>query len=1114
MRILWRVGIFSLGPLLAFACGGDPSVVQKPSGDDDGEGGEGAVSGTTGTGGTAGTIPQGGTGGDTTGGKGGTAGNGAEGGEPGDPCDGVVCDRGMHCVDGDCEDNEDCDDDLDCTEVKYCNNGTCTDDDCTPDTKSCDGNAVVTCNSNGSANPGVECESGGYFTSMCVDTGSGNAGCGCEDDWDCPPFTVCDVNVCTGTGVAPTCTLPPTPFTDVLPQLEFRWGGANHEYDNNGGDDNFDGTDVPGDDADDDATGKAFPWSAQVVSPPIVINLDDDNGDGKANELDFPEIVFLSHHETQRDTNGVIRAVHGGGPNKGQDFFALCGNPARPMTQQASYTDASGAYWSEGAAVMVDCATDGNAESRGDALARSSSAPAAGDIDGDGFPEIVVALENKGFMILNNRGEPLFTSPADVLEPAGIFYVSPAPALVNLDFQGLAEIVVGNRVITLTSSGSTFAIDRIFVGAEARGTQDQSGFINGPTACVADLTSDPGLEIVAGPTAYKLPPSPPMSCGTAAMPCPLDVVWNARSALAAEQAEGLCAVADVMGACTSVADCATNPPGPAEPLDGAPEVVLIANGHLVILAGDTGTVLYDQQVPSGGQRGGAPNIDDFDGDGFPEIATALENFYTVLDLQAPSTACPAWPDLLDARTAPPQTNPPRDAGGMSCRRDSDCTTAGTTCNETSGECVCLHNGWKRDTEDDSSRVTSSSIFDFNGDGAAEVVYNDECYFRVYDGSTGSVYLALPSVSRTIIENPVVADVDNDGNAEIVFVQNNWVEQCDEGGDWDTGGALDSWPSGMNDVRKDSLPNGIEVWGDPTDTWVAARRVWNQHAYHVTNVLEGGGIPLHEPESWRPLNGRLYNTYRSQPRNYGVAPDLALPAIQISSPDAACGELSDTIQITVLVKNQGDLRVGPGVVLEFFGTWDGDEEALLDGGGAPITVTLTKSLEPGASTLVTVEYEVGWNAAPNDDALPDSVRVVIDGADRERECVEDNNEVEIGVGSTGEMLADLAVSVDAAACNGSVTVTVENTGSESASDILVEIYAGDPSSGGTLLGEITIDGPLDPGDSETVTADVFAGSYSSDVTIWVVADPNDTIAECNDANNVAEGPMLDCQNEPH
>ena len=64
-------------------------------------------------------------------------------------------------------------------------------------------------------------------------------------------------------------------------------------------------------------------------------------------------------------------------------------------------------------------------------------------------------------------------------------------------------------------------------------------------------------------------------------------------------------------------------------------------------------------------------------------------------------------------------------------------------------------------------MTGSTLFDFNGDGAAEVIYNDECWFRIYDGLSGVTLFKEPSESRTRIEYPVVADVDN-GNAEIVF----------------------------------------------------------------------------------------------------------------------------------------------------------------------------------------------------------------------------------------------------------------------------------------------------------------------------------------------------------
>jgi len=1151
-EIRWGSGLGVL-LLLTWGCSSTPTVTQPPGGltggssGTAGNGGSGGSGGSS-TGATGGTVSLGGTGG-TTGGTGATGGSGNI-----DPCDSVDCGEGQRCEEkdgkGECVDNS-CDDvacddselcqsatggghvcvdkctsDAACSESQFCDtsSGECIDDTCTPDTKTCGTDDTVrVCTSNGSPGDAITCDSAGYFDSACSADQAGAGACTCEDDWDCPPYMACEAGVCNGTGVAPTCTLPPTPFSDVLPQIEFQWGGLHHEYQNDGGDwDNSNRPDVPGDDANDDAVGKAFPWSAQVVSVPLVINLDDDNGDGKADERDFPEILFLSHYDDGRDVDGIVRAIHGGGPSKGQDFFALCGNPARPATPAASYSDANGAYWSEGDPVLNDCGSAGEARSNG--LGRSSGALAAGDIDGDGFPEIVVALEDKSFQILSNRGEVLFKSPVDITEVSGsLFYVAPSPALVNLDFDGFPEIVIGNRVVSLKKDDlGNFAIDKVYFGdpTKGRGTQNQSGFLTGPMVCVADLTSDVGMEIVAGPTLYRLPAAPPDGCGdptNLAMACPLDIVWDATAALDGDQSDGFCAVADVLGSCDDEADCAANPPGPDNPLDGKPEVVLVADGHLVILNGADGTLLLDQDL-DGGAWGGAPNVDDFDGDGFPEIATALSDFYRVVDLQAPDADhCPAWPNTLDATSDDLRGNTPRSPGNDSCTKDSDCTTSGTTCNELAKKCVCLHNGWQRDTEDDSSRVTSSSVFDFNGDGAAEVAYGDECYFRVYDGATGGVYLALPSVSRTIVENPVVADVDNDGNAEIVFIANNWVEQCDEGdmsgnSGWDPTGTLRNWPTGT--VFKDQLPSGITVLGDPTDTWVAARRVWNQHAYHVTNVLESGAIPKHEPESWKPLNGRLYNTYRSQPRNYGVAPDLALTAIQISSPDAKCGELSDRIEITVVVKNQGDLRVGPGVDVAFYGTWDGDEEALNDGSGDPIVITLDKSIEPGASLLVTVEYEAGNNDAPHD-ALPDTVSVTIDGGDgaadgKERECDEDNNEVEGDV-DAGDALADLLATVESAVCAGDIVVTVTNNGTEDAEDVVVRIYAGDPSAGGQVLDEKRVDS-IDAGASETVNIDI--GDQDRNVTIWVVVDPDDTITECNDANNVDKGPELMCSREPH
>ncbi len=1091
------------GTLVAVGCGGNPEVAQ---GSGDQQGGR-AGGGSSGSGGRGGSISVGATGGAPDSADGGS-------GSDTDPCAAAPCGPGQRCeaeadeatcVDNECSDLEceeleecrpapgggfqcksiACTSDVQCPENRYCDGAKCVDDVCEPETRTCDGNDVLVCTSNGGESaPAYSCGSAGYYESECTETASAGIGCSCEDDWDCPEYTACEAGVCTGTGVAPTCSLPVRPFEDVLPKLEFHWGGT--------------------DSANKDAVGKPFPWSAQAGTTPIVINLDDDNGDGVANELDFPEIVFMTYHGDNPEDEGIVRAVHGGGPNKGKDMFALCGTTR----------------WFEGDPIATDCDPSNAGDSRAAATGRSSGGLAAGDLDGDGFPEIVFPLENGGLQILSNTGEIIATSPSGLwfgLTPSNQSgtpvalgsgdWKYPAPAIANLDFEGLPEIVVGSIVLTLKLEAGVLAFDKTFIGSGTTGTMHNGGdtFHHGPTVCPADLTAHPGLEIVAGTTLYRLPDVADCTANAAADYCTgkLTVVWNASTVNPGKipYPEGFCAVADVWGA-------GTDAPGPASPLDGSPEVLVVADGNLLILDGATGTLVRAPLALNGGEAGGAPNVDDFDGDGFPEIGTALEDFFTVVDLQAPSVACPAWNTVLAESGAPPPGGNPARAPGGACTKDADCvgggTAGGTFCK--AGACTCFHNSWRRASDDSSSKVTSSSVFDFNGDGAAEVIYNDQCYFRVYNGQDGSVYLALPSLSRTIIENPIVADVDNDGNAEIVFLNNTDPLRCHGGA---TTVTLNSWPDGAGDVAITSLPNGIDVWGDDSDQWVAARRVWNQHAYHVTNVTEGGGIPLHEPESWKPLNGRLYNTYRSQPRNYNVAPDLTLLAIQVSSPGEACGQLSDEIQIVVQVKNQGDLRVGPGVVLEFFGVFEdgGDEEALLDGAGEPVTFTLDKSLEPGVSTLVTVSFAAGDNALH--DGLPLEVRAVVDGVNAELECIEDNNSISSPV-EGGEALADLRLEVTkATGCRSpQVELTITNDGSAPATDLLVRLYAGDPSSGGTLLGEVTIDGPIAPGESESVTVELDR-AVTRDIVVWGVADPLGAIAECNDANNVDRGPRLSC-----
>ncbi len=133
--------------------------------------------------------------------------------------------------------------------------------------------------------------------------------------------------------------------------------------------------------------------------------------------------------------------------------------------------------------------------------------------------------------------------------------------------------------------------------------------------------------------------------------------------------------------------------------------------------------------------------------------------------------------------------------------------------------------WINNVQDFSGLATATA-FDFLGDGVAEAIYADETNAYVFDGVTGETKLSSPRQSGTLIEYPVVADIDNDGSAEIVYVSN--------------------YLDGTNGVT-------VTVLKDAQDRWIPARRIWNQYSYHVTNVREDGTIPKVMKKSWQATN---------------------------------------------------------------------------------------------------------------------------------------------------------------------------------------------------------------------------------------------------------------------
>lgn len=271
--------------------------------------------------------------------------------------------------------------------------------------------------------------------------------------------------------------------------------------------------------------------------------------------------------------------------------------------------------------------------------------------------------------------------------------------------------------------------------------------------------------------------------------------------------------------------------------DGKPEIV-VSSIDTVRLQGGGGGVLWSVNNPAG--AGGPPTIADFDGDGAPEIGIAGKIGYVVFD--------------------------------------------------TDGAVL-----WQQPTQDASSAITGSTVYDFEGDGVADVVYADEITLYVYSGKNGAIKLQYTDhANATLIEYPLVADVDGDGHAEIVVVHSGYY-----------GPEL-----------------GITVLGDMDESWRPGRKIWNQHAYSITNVEDNGAIPKVPAPNWVS-----HNNFRSGDLS---PPDgLAAPNLAVVAPDGCLNECIGGAQATVWfqIGNKGAAPLTAGAMVEVYGIVEGLESLL-------------------------------------------------------------------------------------------------------------------------------------------------------------------------------------------
>lgn len=352
---------------------------------------------------------------------------------------------------------------------------------------------------------------------------------------------------------------------------------------------------------------------------------------------------------------------------------------------------------------------------------------AVGDVNGDGWPDVVTANNSSVCALEGRSGSQLWCANglSSSMDPYGYNY----PAIADMDGDGNAEVTMGDCIL----NGSTGAV----LGRGGRGIGAAPYVFGGHGSYGAlsvpvDLDGDGQLELVTGNAAYDRTGN---------------IVWQNTGR------DGIVAVADFDG-------------------DGQGEIVKTAGVYVYGMESDGREVWGPIAYSSGAYLAlGAPAVDDLDGDGVPEIVFAAGSNLIAME----------W-------------------GGAEI--------------------------W-RVAVTDSSGAAGPVLFDFEMDGYPEVLYADETSIRFFSGRDGSVkYQSNDHSSVTILETPVVADVDNDDQVEIVLGHCSWNR-------------------------------ALTVYGDADLSWPPGRKVWNQHAYYISNIDDAGTVP-----SPTPANFGLYNSFRS------------------------------------------------------------------------------------------------------------------------------------------------------------------------------------------------------------------------------------------------------------
>jgi len=406
------------------------------------------------------------------------------------------------------------------------------------------------------------------------------------------------------------------------------------------------------------------------------------------------------------------------------------------------------------------------------------------------------------------------------------------PSLADFDHDGVVEVYAGNRIYsaidgTLLANGTN--------GSGSGSTGEHSSSPDEPFSVAVDIDmttstfTTTNLELVAGNVVYDVDFTQPFNNR-------LSVRNTATSATGV--ADGVTAIADLDN-------------------DGDVDAVVVADGYVYAWDLNSNAVIANPfQISTATTSnttatGGRANIANFDVDTPVEIGIAGRSIYIVFDLNiATQTLSEKWSTVTD----------------------------------------------------DNSQRTSSTVFDFEGDGINEIVYSDEENLIIYDGRDGTELSKIISRSGTRFDNPLVVDVNGDGQSEIIITAQDGNGPSDD-------------------------ENGyIRCFRSKDKPWVPSRKVWNQHSYMIVNVNDDLTIPRVQQNTTilgaQSEPKKVINNFLNQASIYDINGNhvFASPDMQIAfvGSNTFCQSGADnTITLNFTISNPGDATLPANVPVAVF-----------------------------------------------------------------------------------------------------------------------------------------------------------------------------------------------------